>query len=54
MSKIASTKEFARLTTEWPELILKISLHAAGVSPKDAAAAVSVQQEVRKRKREGS
>jgi len=54
MSKIASTKEFARLTTEWPELMLKISLHAQGVSAKETAAALSEQQEARKRKREAS
>mmetsp|Transcript_49626 Transcript_49626/g.89146 ORF Transcript_49626/g.89146 Transcript_49626/m.89146 type:complete len:524 (-) Transcript_49626:50-1621(-) len=53
-SKIAPTEEFARLTTEWPELMLKISLHAQGVSSEETAAALSTQQAVRKRKREAS
>lgn len=52
MSKLASTAEFAKLTTDWPELLLKISLHASGVAPKDAAAAVFAQQAARKRKRQ--
>eukprot|EP00931_Biecheleriopsis_adriatica_P078874 TRINITY_DN52292_c0_g1_i1.p1 TRINITY_DN52292_c0_g1~~TRINITY_DN52292_c0_g1_i1.p1 ORF type:complete len:498 (+),score=97.25 TRINITY_DN52292_c0_g1_i1:67-1560(+) len=52
MSRIMSTKDFAELTAKWPDVLMKISLHAAGISSEEAAAAMSAQQELRKRKRD--
>mmetsp|Transcript_64032 Transcript_64032/g.111557 ORF Transcript_64032/g.111557 Transcript_64032/m.111557 type:complete len:515 (-) Transcript_64032:160-1704(-) len=53
MEKVVSTSEFAKVTSEWPELLLKIGLSASGVSPSTAASAVAAQQSfLRKRKRE--
>jgi len=54
MGKLCSTKGFAQLSADWPEVLLKISLHTAGVSSKEAAAATAGQQERRKRKRDES
>jgi len=51
--RVVGTLEFARLTTEWPEVLLKISLFGLGVSPANAEPAVLAQLESRrKRKRE--
>eukprot|EP00931_Biecheleriopsis_adriatica_P105272 TRINITY_DN79835_c0_g1_i1.p1 TRINITY_DN79835_c0_g1~~TRINITY_DN79835_c0_g1_i1.p1 ORF type:complete len:525 (+),score=87.31 TRINITY_DN79835_c0_g1_i1:42-1577(+) len=52
MDKIVASQEFARLTADWPQVLLKISLFAAGVRSKDVDTAVTMQQSL-KRKREG-
>lgn len=53
MEKVVGTSEFAKVTSEWPELLLKIGLSGSGVSATTAASAVALQQSfLRKRKRE--
>jgi len=53
MQKVAAMPSFADLSSKWPELMMKISLFAAGVSSSAAASTVAAQQSfLRKRKRE--
>eukprot|EP00928_Gymnodinium_smaydae_P098634 TRINITY_DN9212_c0_g4_i1.p1 TRINITY_DN9212_c0_g4~~TRINITY_DN9212_c0_g4_i1.p1 ORF type:complete len:522 (-),score=63.41 TRINITY_DN9212_c0_g4_i1:34-1569(-) len=53
MKKVVLTPSFAHLSSQWPALLLKISVFESGMSSDDVEAALVAQQEsLRKRKRE--
>jgi len=53
--RVAATEEFAKVTAEWPELLMKLSLMGLGASASTAASCLATQQIfLRKRKRANS
>eukprot|EP00746_Dinoflagellata_sp_MGD_P132689 gnl/MRDRNA2_/MRDRNA2_66392_c1_seq1.p1 gnl/MRDRNA2_/MRDRNA2_66392_c1~~gnl/MRDRNA2_/MRDRNA2_66392_c1_seq1.p1 ORF type:complete len:259 (+),score=47.21 gnl/MRDRNA2_/MRDRNA2_66392_c1_seq1:101-778(+) len=52
MSEVVKTEAFASLSQKWPQVCLKITLRLGCVSEGNSAAAMSMQEKVRKRKRE--
>merc|ERR1712070_497322 len=49
MTEVVKTQDFAKLSCEWPEIFLKVALHAASVHQNSVAVAIKNQQEGRKR-----
>jgi len=53
MDRVASTAGFAKVSSAWPQLLLKLSILSPGVSSESAASALSAHEDaLRKRKRE--
>lgn len=50
VSAVVATPAFGRLTQTWPEVMLKINIHLAGVSENAAAQAIEAQQESRQQR----
>lgn len=47
---VVATPAFGRLTRTWPEVMLKINMHLAGISENAAAQAIEAQQESRQQR----